>query len=118
MKKLNILEASKIHDAEFEVYYYGGIKRSGNIKVNQIGYLYEALTDEPADINNELLYAYFVRVNKSITLQEAAAYLESGKKVKSITDGIEKIYEPSEKGFIEVSYKEIVSGKWYLMYEE
>lgn len=124
-KEYNIVEASRMKNTEFEVYYTDGVKRRVNVKTNKFGYFYNTEDDELVTLSQSLLQASFVKYRKPITVQEAAVYLDSGRDVECEIDGKTYLYKHGicDKAFADengnaVSYREIISGQWYLTNEE
>lgn len=120
MKELNIIEASKMPNTEFEVVYPNGNKRSRKLKTDSNGNLYN-YDNEPFEnaYFHDIIQAKFIPLPKEIEVDfmEAIKAFKEGKRIKSVWGKDEFIYEgeltDSEDKAIQAD--EILKAKWYII---
>lgn len=124
MKELNIIEASKMPNTDFEVIYPNGNKRSKKLKTDQIGNLYDddGLPFKGAHFH-DIIQAKFIPLPKEteVDFMEAVKAFSEGKKIKSVWGNDEYIYDGKDQfGLIDsedeaMQADEILKAKWYII---
>lgn len=128
MKELNIIEASKMPNTEFEVIYLSGNKRRKKIKTDQFGNL---LDDDGSLFEgayfHDIIQAKFIPLPKEIevSFMEAIKAYGEGKtiickignnqtkfKPQALFTDDNPILDEFEDG---ITAKEILEGKWYII---